>query len=90
MRLTIVILFASMLSACSPSVSSTWTAFAYPNGTMYGPTIILEGFDSLQNCQAATRVILDLSGNREGASSECGFKCKPYFGGVQMCQETVD
>ncbi len=85
-----LVTLAILLSGCSAQPEPTWTAFVYPNGTMYQPTIILEGFDTLKNCQAATRIVLNLSGNREGASSECGFKCKPYLNGVQMCEETVD
>lgn len=79
-----------MLIACSPSVPSTWTAFAYPYGTTSDPTIIIGGFTSLEACQAATKTLIGLYPNTENASSECGYKCRPYVGVMQLCDKTVD
>ena len=89
-----LLLAAVMLSACE---QRPWQGWVYPDANDLTDDISIGGFASLEKCRASAKAVLTRTEERLNEDGElikggyeCGFKCKPGPGGLNICEKTED
>ena len=78
-----------ILFGCSKD--DDWSGFVYPDKENLSNHLELGDFETLDQCRAAARELIDVSGWPSVADYECSLNCKPMKGYdlLQMCEETL-
>lgn len=97
----LMLLAALALAGCDDSKqwigfgeAKDWQGWVYPDRNNLPDDIPIGSFNSLANCGTAARNVLvrlnarDEYGEPVQGDYECGYKCEPASGGLNVCEKT--
>lgn len=91
----LVLLAAIALASCDRTPTRDWQGWVYPSAFDLTDDIPLGAFANKEACRASARGLLirlnerrDENGDTMTGDYECGYKCKPDVGGLNLCERT--
>ncbi len=85
-----------LVSACD-DLNPQWKGWVYPDASFLPEDIPIGRFESLEECRASARVLIERLAERRHPNGEeiigdyeCGYQCKPDgdLGGLNVCEKT--
>lgn len=96
-----ILLAVVCLTLCSCSGPLPWQGWVYPDRNDLTDSIPLGAFSSLEDCRISARTAIRLLSDAEQRTLavspdyepleqdwECGYKCRPDAGGLNVCERT--
>lgn len=85
-----LILFAMLAIGCNSRTDDTWSGTVYPNKNDLTNYLHLGSFQTLEECGAASIIILDKLNSLKRGDYECGRNCQKYKNTDSLvCEETT-